>query len=162
MAATVLATLNPYLPVDIRKFYWVPAIANIAAPTNAEINDPTCTDLSGQIVDAPGWFIDGSTVQSQSFVGPALNLIGAQSFAESSLVMRNSRTSTDARTVLIVQRPALTGFIVVFPEGNTVGFKMDVFSVAVNAAPKSPGQLDPATSEFKFAIFDGRARLTVP
>ncbi len=160
MVATPLATLNPYLPVDIRKFYWVATIANIAAPSRGELD--AGTDLSPQVVDAPGWFIDGSTVQSQSFVGPALNLIGAQSFADSSLVMRNSRTSTDARTILIVQRPALTGFIVIFPEGDTTGFKMNVFSVAVNAAPLSPGQLDPATSEFKFAIFDARARVTVP
>ena len=160
MVATPLATLNPYLPVDIRKFYWVATIANIAAPSRGELD--AGTDLSPQVVDAPGWFIDGSTVQSQSFVGPALNLIGAQSFADSSLVMRNSRTSTDARTILIVQRPALTGNIVIFPEGDTTGFKMNVFSVAVNAAPLSPGQLDPATSEFKFAIFDARARVTVP
>ncbi len=160
MVATPLATLNPYLPVDIRKFYWVATIANIAAPSRGELD--AGTDLSTQVVDAPGWFIDGSTVQSQSFVGPALNLIGAQSFADSSLVMRNSRTSTDARTILIVQRPALTGFIVVFPEGDVTGYKMNVFSVAVNAAPLSPGQLDPGTSEFKFAIFDARARVTVP
>jgi len=160
MVATPLATLNPYLPVDIRKFYWVPTIAVITAPTRIELD--AGTDLSPQVVDAPGWFVDGSTVQSQSFVGPALNLIGAQSFADSSLVMRNSRTSTDARTILIVQRPALTGFIVVFPEGDTGGFKMDVFSVAVNAAPKSPGQLDPSTTEFKFAIFDARPRIAVP
>ncbi len=160
MVATPIATLNPYLPVDIRKIYWVATIANIASPTRGELD--AGTDLSPQVVDAPGWFIDGSTVQSQSFVGPALNLIGAQSFADSSLVMRNSRTSTDARTILIVQRPALTGFIVIFPEGDTTGFKMNVFSVAVNAAPLSPGQLDPATSEFKFAIFDARARVTVP
>ncbi len=160
MVATPLATLNPYLPVDIRKFYWVATIANIASPSRGELD--AGTDLSPQVVDAPGWFIDGSIVQSQSFVGPALNLIGAQSFADSSLVMRNSRTSTDARTILIVQRPALTGFIVVFPEGDVTGYKMNVFSVAVNAAPLSPGQLDPGTSEFKFAIFDARARVTVP
>jgi hypothetical protein len=160
MAAPALATLNPYLPVDIRKFYWVPTIGNIASPTRGELD--AGNDLTPQVVDAPGWFIDGSIVQSQSFVGPALNLIGAQSFADSSLVMRLSRTSTDARTILIVQRPALTGYIVKFPEGDTTGFKMDVFSVAVNAAPQSPGQLDPATAEFKFAIFDARARVTVP
>ena len=151
MVATPLATLNPYLPVDIRKFYFGTAVASIAAPTRGELD--AMTDLSPQVVDAPGWFIDGSIVQSQSFVGPALNLIGAQSFADSSLVMRNSRTSTDARTILIVQRPALTGYIVVFPEGDVTGYKMNVFSVAVNAAPLSPGQLDPGTSEFKFAIF---------
>ncbi len=160
MVATPLATLNPYLPVDIRKFYFGTAVASIAAPTRGELD--AMTDLSPQVVDAPGWFIDGSIVQSQSFVGPALNLIGAQSFADSSLVMRNSRTSTDARTILIVQRPALTGYIVVFPEGDVTGYKMNVFSVAVNAAPLSPGQLDPGTSEFKFAIFDARARVTVP
>jgi len=160
MAAPALATLNPFLPVDIRKFYWVATIASIAAPTRGELD--AGTDLTPQVVAAPGWFIDGSIVQSQSFVGPALNLIGAQSFADSMLTMRNSRTSTDARTILIVQRPALTGYIVKFPQGDVTGYKMDVFSVAVNAAPESDGQLDPATTDFKFAIFDARARVTVP
>jgi len=31
MVATPLATLNPYLPIDIRKFYWVATIASIGA-----------------------------------------------------------------------------------------------------------------------------------
>ena len=147
MAAPALATLNPFLPVDIRKFYWVATIANIASPSRGELD--AGTDLSPQVVAAPGWFIDGSIVQSQSF-------------ADSTLTMRNSRTSTDARTILIVQRPALTGYIVKFPQGDVTGYKMDVFSVAVNAAPESDGQLDPATTDFKFAIFDARARVTVP
>src|SRR6266704_4239194 len=149
MAAPPLATLNPYLPVDIRKIYWVATIASIAAPTRGELD--AGTDLSPQVVDAPGWFIDGSTVQSQSFVGPALNLIGAQSFADSSLVMRNSRTSTDARTIFVVQRPALTGFIVIFPEGDVTGYKMNVFSVAAVSSPMTQGQLDTWTSELKLA-----------
>lgn len=160
MVATPLATLNPMLPVDIKKHYWVPTIANIASPTRIELD--AGTDLSPQVTDAPGWTILGSTVQSQSFVGPALNLIGAQNFAESSITCRNSRTSTDARSILLVTRPALTGYIVVFPEGDTAGFKMNVFSVAVNAAVLSEGILDPATTQFQFAIFDGRSRVTVP
>jgi len=44
MVATPLATLNPYLPVDIRKFYWVATIANIASPSRGELD--AGTDLS--------------------------------------------------------------------------------------------------------------------
>jgi hypothetical protein len=160
MVATPIATVNPYIPLDIRKFYWVATIASIAAPTRIELD--AGTDLSPQVTDATGWTVDAGTISSQSFVGAALKLPGPKDLLDSSIVMRNSRTSTDGRTILLVQTPPLTGYIVVFPEGDTTGFKMNVFNVAVLAAPLSPGIADPATTEFKFAMLDYRLRVTVP
>jgi len=160
MVATPISTVNPYLPLDNRKFYWVATIANIAAPSRVELD--AGTDLSPQVVEATGWTVNGSTVASQSFVGAAVKLVGPQELVDSTLVMRNSRTSTDARTILLVQRPALTGYIVVFPEGDVTAYKMNVFQVAVNAAPLSPGAVDPATTEFQFAMLDYRLRVAVP
>jgi hypothetical protein len=160
MVATPLATLNPYIPLDVRKFYWLTAVASIAAPTRIELD--AGTDLSPQVTDATGWTVTSGTVDSQSFVGAALKLPGAKTFADSSLVCRNSRTSTDARTILTIATPPTTGWIVVLPEGDTTGFKMNVFSVAIIGAPLSPGVLDPATTEFQFAILDYRLRVAVP
>jgi hypothetical protein len=160
MVATPLATLNPYIPLDVRKFYWVATIASIAAPSRGELD--AGTDLSPQVTDAPGWTVTSGTVDSQSFVGAALKLPGAKQFSDSSIVCRNSRTSTDARTILTIATPPTTGYIVIFPEGDTTGFKMNVFSVAIIGAPLSPGITDPATTEFQFAILDYRLRLTVP
>ena len=160
MVATPLTVANPYIRLDKTKHYWGTTIAVLAAPTRGELD--AGTDLSVQGTETPGWSVTGSVVQSQSLVGPALNLIGAQGFAESSITLRNSRTSTDGRTILIVQRPALTGYIVRFGEGDVTGYKMDVFYVGVNSAEPSDGFLDPATTTFRFAIFDARMRVTVP
>lgn len=157
MVATPLATLNPYIPLDVRKHYFVSTIANINAPTRGELD--AGTDLSPQLIDAPGWTVDGTIVQSQAYVGAALNLPGPKNLVESSLIMRFSRTSTDARTILT---QGLTCYIVVLPEGDTTGFKMDVFQVLVNAIPRSTGVADPATGEFKFATLGYALRVAIP
>jgi hypothetical protein len=160
MVATPLATLNPYIPLDVRKFYWVPTIASIAAPTRIELD--AGTDLSPQVTDNAGWTVTSSTVASQSLVGAALKLPGPKELVDSSLTCRNSRTATDARSILLIQSPPLTGFIVALPEGDTTGFKMNVFSVAIIGAPLSPGIVDPATTEFQFAMLDYRLRVAIP
>jgi len=160
MAAPALATLNPYIPWNNRTHDWVPTIANIAAPSRAEID--AGNDLSGQLIEAPGWSVSSATVQSQSFRGAALNLTGLQTIAESTLVMRLSRTATDARSILLIQSPPLAGYIIVFPEGDVSGYKMDVFSVQVLGAPRSDALGDPAVATFQFAVNDYRLRVTVP
>lgn len=157
MVATPLATLNPYIPLDVRKVYNVPAIANLAAPTRIELD--AGTDLSPQLVEMTGFTVSGSTVDSQSLVGAALKLPGPKSVDDSSVTMRNSRTSTDARTILTQD---LNTFIVVLPEGDTSGFKMNAFQVVVNAVPLSPGIVDPATTEFQFAILAYKLRIAIP
>jgi hypothetical protein len=158
MVATPLATLNPYIPLDVRKFYQVLTIANTAAPTRGELD--AGTDLSPQVTDSNGWSITGTTVASQSFVGTALNLPGPKTIDDSSLTMRLSKTSTDARTILTQD---LACYIVVFPEGDVTGRKMDVFTVVVNAIPKSQGIADPATGTFQFAITAlPNMRVTIP
>lgn len=157
MVATPLATLDPYIPLDVTKFYFVPSISSIAAPTRAELD--AGTDLSPQVVESSGWSVSGSTVESQSLVGAALKLPGATTLDDSSLTMRNSRTSTDARTILT---HGLSCFIVKFPEGDVAGYKMNVFQVIVNAEPGSAGITDPSTTEFQFAMIDYKLRVAVP
>lgn len=158
MVATPLATLNPYIPLDIRKFYFVATIANTAAPSRGELD--AGTDLSPQVVEAAGWSISGTTIESQSFVGTSLKLQGPKAIDDSALTMRLSKTTTDARTILTQD---LACYIVVFPEGDVAGRKMDVFTVIVNALPKSPGIADPATVTVQFAVTaTPNMRVTVP
>lgn len=157
MVATPLATLNPYIPLDVRKFYFVTTISNIASPSRGELD--AGTDLSPQVTEATGWSVSGTTIDSQSFVGAALKLQGPKSVDESALTCRNSKTSTDARTILTQD---LAGYIVVFKEGDVTARKMDVWQVIVNAQPASPGIADPATTTFQFAVTDYRLRVAVP
>jgi hypothetical protein len=158
MVATPLATLNPYIPLDVRKFYFGLTIANTASPSRGELD--AMTDVSPQVTDAAGWSITGTTVDSQSFVGTALKLPGPKSIDDSSLTCRLSKTTTDIRTICTQD---LAGYVVVFPEGDVTGRKMDVFTVLVNALPKSPGIADPATVQVQFAVTaTPNMRVTVP
>ena len=88
-----------------------------------------------------------------------MKLQGPKSVDESSLRIRNSLTGTDARTIMTQD---LGGYIVVLPEGDVSGRKMDVFQVIVNALPKSPGIADPATTTFQFAITAYAMRVAIP
>ena len=45
-----------------------------------------------------------------------------------------------------------TGFVVILPEGDVTGQKMDVFPVKVTSVPKSRDVENPATMVFQFAI----------
>jgi hypothetical protein len=158
MVATPLATLNPYIPLDVRKFYFVTTIANTASPTRGELD--AGTDLSPQVVESAGWSISGTTVASQALVGTALNLQGPKAIDDCSLTMRLSKTSTDARTIMTQD---LACYIVVLTEGDVTGRKMDVFTVIVNSIPKSQGIVDPATGTFQFAVVAlPNMRVTVP
>src|SRR6266702_2726259 len=157
MVATPLTVANPYIRLDKTKHYWGTTIATLASPSRAELD--AMTDLSTNLEEAAGFTISGSTVSSQSFVGAALNLQGPKSVDDSSLRIRNSLTGTDARTIMTQD---LAGYIVVFPEGDVSGRKMDVFQVIVNAVPKSPGIADPATTTFQFAVTAYALRVTVP
>ena len=157
MVATPLTVANPYIRLDKTKHYWGTTIATLASPSRAELD--AMTDLSTNLEEAAGFTISGSTVSSQSFVGAALNLQGPKSVDDSSLRIRNSLTGTDARTIMTQD---LAGYIVVFPEGDVSGRKMDVFQVIVNAVPKGPGIADPATTTFQFAVTAYALRVTVP
>jgi hypothetical protein len=160
MVATPLATLNPYIPLDVRKVYWGTSIASIAAPSRGELD--AMTDLSPQVTGIVGWTVTSGTIASQAMVGAALKLPGAKELVDSTITCRNSRTATDARTILTIASPPTTGFIVVLPEGDTTGYKMNVFSVAIIGAPLSPDIVDTAVTEFQFAMLDYRLRVTVP
>lgn len=157
MPATALQALTPYVPWGTRKFYWVDTIANLTAPSRTELN--AGTDLTPQVTEAAGWSRTGTTVDSQSFVGPAIKLAGPSTLEDSSLTMRLSKTGTDIRDVVEFGD---SGYVVVFPDGDTAGRTMDVFQVTVTGDPKSQGATDAATVEVQFAPLAAEFSVTVP
>lgn len=159
MAATPIAKVTRYWPKGKLKWYWVPTIANINAPTRAELN--AGVDLSGEVAAYEGWttssnFEDAPDVNSR-FVGKVAADIEAE---DSSLTMYADPSGNDARTLM----PRGTeGNVVRFGGGDIPGRKMDVFPVEVGAVSK-PFEMDAIpVCQFQFAITDEPAEdVTVP
>src|SRR5919108_4786636 len=81
------------------KCYWVPVIANLAAPTRAELN--AGVDLSPQIMDMDGWLIESGSIDTpdlaSDFTG---NIPGSTSVDDSSLTFYSDLNGDDVRALL--------------------------------------------------------------
>lgn len=156
MAATPLAVTSRYIPVGTRQYYWVETIANKAAPTRIELD--AGTDLTAEIPqDGVTGFTKASTPvdapdMKTRFTSQVSGLITADT---SSLNIYLSKTADneDARSIFLVDT---TGFIVIFPEGDsataTPATTMDVWPVSVQSASKSQGGADVAILTVTFSI----------
>ena len=109
------------------KIYAVGTIANIQAPTRAELT--AGTDLSGQIVGSAGWEITRNQ-EADPDLGTKFEVQFPTdlSVADSSLTFRASRTGTDARSVL--PRDTATNIVILYG-GDVAGNKMNVFPMTV-------------------------------
>ena len=150
MAAPPLAATVRYVAPSLRKYYWVPTIANTAAPTAAELN--AGTDLSGQVFDAVGWTVSSNLVAVPDFSSRFSSKVSGEIVVAdpSSLILYMSSTSADVRTLLTRD---LVGYVVIFLEGIVAGRKMDVYTVTVSSASKhQDGVGTAAMIEIQFAI----------
>jgi hypothetical protein len=150
MAATPLNASTRFINLQHTVVYWVPTIASVPAPTRSELN--AGTNLTGEIPDdgISGFSLARDSVDAPDMAtGFVAQLPGRITAAASMLTFYRSNNSTDIRALLSVD---LTGYIVMFPEGDTAGRKMDVFPVRVKAKPKDFGGNNPAKITYEFAI----------
>jgi hypothetical protein len=149
MAAPALAATTRYVAPSVRKYYYVPSIANTSSPTAAELN--AGTDLTGQVFDANGWTVTSNLVECPDFSSRFVpKIAGKISADDSSLVLYMSSTSADVRSLLTRD---LAGYLVIFLEGITAGRKMDVYTIVVSAASKHQDGVDTAAMiEIQFGI----------
>jgi hypothetical protein len=148
MAATPISPSTRYYPPGTRQVYWVPAIADISAPTRAELDSGT--DLTGEISAMAGFAVSSATVSvpdlGTRFAPDIPGQITAQS---SSITMYASEDSRDVRELL----PRDTaGFVAVLWEGDTAGRLMDVFPVTVTSSPKDVTTTNAGTLTVDFAV----------
>ncbi|MEU1736459.1 hypothetical protein [Streptosporangium sp. NPDC020145] len=159
MAATPIAKVTRYWPKGTLKWYWVPTIADITAPTRAELD--AGVDLSREVAAYEGWttssnFENAPDVNSR-FVSKVAGDIEAE---DSSLTMYADPSGDDARTLM---SRGTEGNVVRFGGGDVPGRKMDVFPVEVGAVSK-PFEMDAVpVCQFQFAITAEPAEdVTVP
>ncbi|MEU2924211.1 hypothetical protein ABZ636_03990 [Streptomyces sp. NPDC007251] len=148
MAATPIAATSRYIPPGTTRYYWVASISNYTSPTRAELN--AGTDLTGEIAAVSG-FATTSDQQDTPDLGSRFTskIPGRITADNSSITMYLSSTSSDVRTLL----PRDTaGYVVILPEGDVTGQKMDIFPVKVTAQPKARDVENPAQITIEFSI----------
>lgn len=148
MVATPITATSRYIPPGTTHYYWVATISNYLSPTRAELN--AGSDLTAEVQAVSG-FATNSDQQDTPDLGSRFvsKIPGRITADDSSITLYASSNSSDARTLM----PRDTaGFIVIFPEGDITGQKMDVFPVKVTGVPKSRDVENPATMNFQYAI----------
>lgn len=149
MAATAISAATRFSSRGFTKIYWLPACANIASPTRAELN--AGTDLSPQIMDGSGFSVKSDQIDAPDMATRFTSKIAGSITAEdSSLTMYASKTGVDARQ-LMPQDTA--GFIVILYGGDVPGQKMDVWPVVIASVSKQISFQggDPDTLVFAFS-----------
>lgn len=148
MVATPIAATSRYIPPGTTRYYWVTTIANYTSPTRAELN--AGSDLTAEISAVSG-FATSSDQQDTPDLGSRFTgkIPGRITADDSSITMYLSSNSSDVRTLL----PRDTaGYVVIFPEGDVAGQKMDVFPAKVTGQPKSRDVENPSTINIQFSI----------
>jgi len=148
MAATPLRASSRYYPPGTRQVYWVSAIADVSAPTRAELD--AGTDLTGEISAMAGFSVSSATVSVPDLASRfAPDIPGQITAQSSSITLYASEDSQDVRQLL----PRETaGFVAVMWEGDVPGRDMDVFPVTVTSAPKDVTTTNAGTITIDFAV----------
>ncbi|MGW1000479.1 phage tail tube protein [Streptomyces sp. NPDC002520] len=148
MPATPISATTRYIPPGTTRYYWVASISNYLSPTRTELN--AGSDLTAEVQAVSG-FATNSDQQDTPDLGSRFvsKIPGRITADDSSITLYASANSSDARTLM----PRDTaGYIVILPEGDVTGQKMDVFPVKVTGVPKSRDVENPATMTFQYAI----------
>lgn len=148
MVATPITATSRYIPPGTTRYYFVASIANKNSPTRSELD--AGSDLTAEISAISGFATTSDQADTPDlgsrFTGKIPGRITAD---DSSLTMYMSSTSNDVRTLLTRDT---TGFIVIFPEGDTTGRRMDVFPVRVAGQPKQRDLDNPSQIQIQFSI----------
>ncbi len=127
MPAPNIAPATRYFDPELTRVIFLPACANIAAPTRAEIN--AGTDLSNEVFDVDGWTITSGTIDTPDLGSRFTSKIGGRlNVDDSSLTMYADRAGVDVRSLLYRGR---TGFILWADGGDVAGYKADNYPIEV-------------------------------
>lgn len=152
MAAPQIDQTEKFVHAGITTIYFTPTIADVQAPTRAELD--AGTDLTREITAASGWQVSSARVTYNPLhtkFTPSIE--GRISVEDSSLTLPQDLTGTDVRAIL----PRGTrGYIVIMHGGDVVDSPMDVWPVAVSSLGKnvSTEGTEIASIVVSFAIVD--------
>jgi hypothetical protein len=149
MAAPNISATTRHIYKGITRVLWVADIANVNAPTRAELN--AGTDVANEIRENDGFLLESGSVETPDlgrlFTG---SIPGSTTAEDSSLTLYADLGGTDARELM---PRGTNGFIVWMDGGDVAGRPMDVFPVRVGSVGKNRTvDDDPATLTFNYNI----------
>jgi len=132
MAPTALPTTTRYIPQGTSRYYWVPAIASISAPTRLEID--AGTDLTCEVAALAGFMTTAGDVDAPDacsrFVGKVPGLITAD---DSSINFYSDEEGDDVHSFFTRDQ---IGFVLILPGGDVAARKMDVWPARVKSVSR--------------------------
>jgi len=133
MTAPSINASTRYINKGVTKALWVATIADINAPSRAELD--AGTDLSNEIQEIEGWLVASESVETPD-LGRVFtaSIPGSTSADDSSITMYADLGGTDARDLM---PRGTNGFVVWMDGGDTAGRTMDVFPVRVGSVGKN-------------------------
>ncbi len=133
MPTPLLVASDRYIHPEVAKVYWLPACANVNAPTRPEMN--AGTDVTKEIADAQGWDVAAER-QPVPDAGSRFTarISGRINPGDSQITFwADQQTTGDIRVLL---SRGLQGFIMIMGGGDVPGQKADVYPVEVSAISK--------------------------
>ena len=148
MPASAITASVRYTSRGTTKIYWVVTIANYLAPSRGELN--AGLDVSDEVADVAGFTVASDQIEVPDLSGRfTAKIPGRITADDSSLTCYASQNGVDVRAVL----PRDTaGFMVILPEGDVTGQKMDVFPSKVSSAFVDPSIGDAGRVVVNFSI----------
>ena len=137
-----------YIPLGVRKVYWITTIATYTSPSRGELN--AGIDLTGELAEMNGFSVTSASLDTPDLSSRFTSKIPGPITADnSSITCWASSTSNDVRTVL----PRDTaGFVVILPEGDITSQKMDIYPAKVASTAVDTTIGDPSKVLVTFTI----------
>lgn len=160
MVAPNIVKPSAYYAGGVAKTYWVETIANIAAPTRAELNAGDC--LSPAVEGKSGWtesaaFSDVMTEDTRR----AAKIAGAVTTAESSITFIKDKDGTANVSEVLAWDIGVTGYIVLLDHGDVPGTPMRVYDVEIGSISTDQSG-DKVTEVVTFGIRESALNVNVP
>lgn len=135
MAPSPLSATTRYIAPEVTKFYWVPAVADISAPTRVEID--AGTDLTGETADIGSWQVAADRVAVPDLGSKKTGRIsGRVNPADTQSAFYASQDTADVRDLLA---RGDAGYIMICDGGDVTGQKARVFQVEVSSVTPTVG-----------------------
>ena len=133
----------------VSKIHFVPTVANLAAPSRAEIT--AGDDISSAVAEISGFMLTNSPIPTPNLADEFTSQIGGEdTVADSSFMLYDDDTSETVRDALA---KGTTGYVVLMPYGDTPTKRCEVWPVTVIGFNDewTTGN-DPARSNVGFAV----------
>lgn len=135
MAPTPLTASTRYIAPEVSKFYFIPTIADITAPTRLEID--AGTDLTGETADIGDWTVAADRVAVPDLGSKKTGRIsGRVNPSDARSAFYASSDTADVRDLLA---RGDTGYTMICDGGDVAGQKGRVFQVEVSAVTPTVG-----------------------